>query len=130
MRLEQVCFAKDSWTLLDVILVLTLPDEIHLKALAEDGTMAGFAAASIKRNENAGWITTLGVFPSYRNQGIGSALLEACESSFGLPFARLTVNINNQPAIELYQKKGYQQIDLWRRYYRNQEDAIVMEKRL
>jgi ribosomal protein S18 acetylase RimI-like enzyme len=31
-------------------------------------------------------------------------------------------------AIELYQKRSYEQIDVWPGYYTGGEDAVVMEK--
>src|ERR1043165_2483756 len=42
-RLEQVCFEKDAWPLLDLIAVLSWPEVIKLKAV-ENGEMIGFVA--------------------------------------------------------------------------------------
>ena len=44
-RLEQACFGKDAWPLLDLIAVLSWPEVIKLKAV-EDGEMIGFAASA------------------------------------------------------------------------------------
>ena len=41
---------------------------------------------------------------------------------------RLTLRRSNFGARRLYDRAGYQQIDLWHRYYRNGEEGVVMEK--
>jgi ribosomal-protein-alanine N-acetyltransferase len=128
-RLEQACFEKDLWPLLDLIAVLTWPDVIKLKAV-EDGEMIGFAACDPRPAENVSWIATLGVDPRYQRRGIGRALLHACEERTKQPRMRLTVRMSNGPAISLYEKEGYRSVDIWKGYYNDGEDGLVMEKRL
>ncbi len=128
-RLEQVCFEKDAWPLLDLIAVLTWPDVIRLKA-AENGEMIGFVAGDPRRSEGAGWIATIAVDPRYQRRGIGRALLQACEERTTLPHMRLTVRMSNEGAISLYEKEGYRSVDIWKRYYNDGEDGLVMEKKL
>jgi ribosomal protein S18 acetylase RimI-like enzyme len=36
--------------------------------------------------------------------------------------------LSNHGAIALYQREGYQTIDVWKAYYSDGEDAMVMEK--
>ena len=126
-RLEHVCFDKDAWPLLDLIAVLTWPDVIHLKAV-QDGEMIGFIAGDPRPSQGAVWIATLGVDPGYRRRGIGLALLQACEAHVKLPRVKLTVRISNDGAISLYKKAGYRTVDIWKKYYNDGEDGLVMEK--
>ena len=128
-RLEQACFEKDAWPLLDLVAVLSWPDVIRLKAV-EDGRMVGFAACDPRPSEGISWIATIGVDPRYQRRGIGSALLRLCEERSTLPRLRLTVRMSNQAAIGLYEKEGYRTVDIWRRYYNDGEDGLVMEKTL
>lgn len=128
-RLEHVCFEKDAWPLLDLMAVLTWPDVIKLKAV-ENGEMIGFAACDPRPSEDAGWIATIGVDPRYQRRGIGRALLRACEAKTKMPSMKLTVRISNEAAISLYEKEGYRSVDIWKRYYNDGEDGLVMEKRL
>jgi ribosomal protein S18 acetylase RimI-like enzyme len=128
-RLEAVCFEKDAWPLLDLIAVLTWPDVIRLKAV-EDGEMIGFIAGDLRSSEAVNWVATVGVDPRYQRRGVGRALLRACEEQTTLPRMKLTVRMSNEPAISLYQKEGYRSVDIWRQYYNDGEDGIVMEKRL
>jgi ribosomal-protein-alanine N-acetyltransferase len=128
-RLEQACFEKDAWPLLDLIAVLSWPEVIRLKAV-EDGQMVGFAACDPRPSEGVSWIATIGVDPRYQRRGIGRALLQLCEEKTTIPRMRLTVRISNNAAIGLYEKQGYQSVDIWRRYYNDGEDGLVMEKSL
>jgi ribosomal-protein-alanine N-acetyltransferase len=128
-RLEQACFEKDAWPLLDLIAVLTWPDVIRLKAV-ENGELIGFVAGDPRSSEDATWIATIGVHPRYQRRGIGRILLRACEQKTKLPRVKLTVRMSNQGAISLYEKEGYHSIDIWKRYYNDGEDGLVMEKRL
>ena len=127
LKLEQVCFTKDAWTFLDVAGTLIASDIIRYKA-AYGEELAGFAAAEIRKSEQTGWIITLGVFPQYRKQGIGSALLKECEKAL-LPLKiRLCVSTKNHEAIHLYKNIGYREVGIWPSYYADHCDAIVMEK--
>lgn len=126
-RLEQACFEKDAWPLLDLIAVLTWPDVIKLKAV-EDSEMVGFVAGDPRPSQDAGWIATIGVDPRYQRRGIGRALLRACEERTKLPRMRLTVRMSNQGAIALYEQEGYHSVDIWKKYYNDGEDGLVMEK--
>ena len=126
-QIEKECFAEDAWPLFDLIAVLTFPNIVRLKAVV-DGHMVGFAGGEPKPSERAGWITTLGVLPAYRRQGIARGLLEACEGQLGLPSIKLSVRRSNLAAIELYQGAGYHQTGVWPRYYYGGEDALILEK--
>ena len=126
-RLENACFDKDAWPLLDLIAVLTWPDVIRLKAV-EDDKLVGFVAGDPRPSQGLAWIATIGVDPSYQRRGIGRSLLLACEGQIKLPRVRLTVRISNTGAISLYEQEGYRTCDIWKEYYSDGEDGLVMEK--
>ncbi len=126
-RLEHACFDRDGWPLIDLIAVLTFPDVVRLKAV-ENGTMIGFVAGDPRKSEGFSWIATLGVLPESRRQGVGRKLLRACEELLRTPQVRLSVRASNLNAIRLYEQEGYATLDVWRKYYADGEDAIVMEK--
>lgn len=127
--LEQVCFPIDAWPLWDLIGVLTLPNVVRLKAVAEE-RMVGFIAGDLRPSERTAWIAIIGVLPEYRGQGIGAALLEACEKQLRLPRVRLNVRISNDTAIRLYKRSQYYQVGIWPKYYQDGEDALILEKQL
>jgi len=126
-RLERACFDKDAWPLLDLMAVLTWPDVIRLKAV-DHGEMIGFIAGDPRPSQGAVWIATIGVDPSYQRRGIGHELLHACEEQAKLPRVKLTVRMSNDGALSLYRKAGYRIVDIWKKYYSDGEDGLVMEK--
>lgn len=126
-KLERICFEKDSWPLFDLIAVLTFPDVVRLKAM-EDDQMVGFVAGDPRPSQGFSWIATIGVLPEYRRQGIGRKLLHACESQLKTARLKLSVRTSNRIAITLYEQEGYRTVDIWKAYYNDGENAIVMEK--
>jgi ribosomal protein S18 acetylase RimI-like enzyme len=127
-HVENACFPKDAWPLLDLIAVLTFPGVIRLKAV-EDGQMVGFIAGDPRPSEGFSWIATLGILPDYRGRGYGRALLEACEAQLTTERVRLSVRASNAEAIRMYEKAGYVPIDRWTLYYDDGEDALIMDKK-
>ena len=126
-QLEKDCFQLDAWPLLDILGVLTIPQIIRLKAVDKD-ILVGFIAVDLRRSQQTAWIATLAVQPAYRKSGIGSTLLRISEEEANLPRIRLSVRQSNKPAIQLYQKHGYQQIEVWKKYYKGGDNALVFEK--
>jgi len=128
-RLEKICFEKDAWPILDIFAILTWPDVIRLKVVDND-QMVGFVGVDPRPSQSVAWITTIAVDPRYQRQGIGRMLLHACEERVDLPRIRLSARMSNHNAISLYEKEGYRMIDVWKNYYADYEDAMVMEKKL
>jgi ribosomal-protein-alanine N-acetyltransferase len=126
-ELEKICFPKDSWPLLDMIGVLTLPGVVRLKAVLSD-RIVGFIAGEKRLRKGLAWIATICVLPDYRRSGVARALLTHCEEILNCNKIRLSVRASNDAAIQLYTTMGYQQVSRWTRYYRGGEDAVIMEK--
>jgi ribosomal-protein-alanine N-acetyltransferase len=129
VALERLCFAQDPWPWTDVLAALTFPDTIRLKAVV-DGRTIGFVVGDRRRSQRVGWIATIGVHPDYRRRGIGQRLLAACEAALGLDRIRLTLRASNRGARALYDQAGYVAVDVWRSYYHDGEDGIVMERKV
>jgi ribosomal protein S18 acetylase RimI-like enzyme len=127
-HVEQICFPKDAWPLMDLIGVLTFPGVVRLKAV-NGKQMVGFIAGDIRRLEGVAWIATVAVLPEFRSRGIGAALLQACEAQISVNRIRLCVRPSNDVAIRLYERFGYTKVGEWTRYYQDGESALVMEKR-
>lgn len=127
VALEKVCFGRDAWPWIDTLAALTFPGAVRLKAVVDDRDV-GFIFGDRRRGKSLGWIASIGVHPDYRGRGIARGLLVACEKELGMPKVRLTLRHTNKAALCLYQQAGYVKIDIWKRYYRREEDAIVMEK--
>jgi ribosomal-protein-alanine N-acetyltransferase len=126
-KLEKACFEKDAWPVLDLIAVLTWPEVIRIKAV-DEGMMVGFVAGEPRSSKKEFWIATIAVDPRYQRRGIGRQLLRACEQQAKLNQLKLTVRISNQAAISLYEQEGYRTMDIWKSYYVDGEDGLVMGK--
>lgn len=78
-------------------------------------------------------ITNIVVKKNCRNQKIGSLMLnnliKLCENQTQKSIT-LEVNSNNIPAQKLYQKFGFKNVGIRKKYYNNTEDAIIMTKTL
>jgi ribosomal-protein-alanine N-acetyltransferase len=128
-ELERICFPVDAWPWLDMVGVLALPNIVRHKAMLGN-EIIGFVAGDVKRYNNTGWIATICVHPNHRGQGLGGRLLRACETGMGMPRVKLSVRESNQAAIEMYERNGYRQVGVWRKYYKGGENGIVMEKKI
>lgn len=74
-------------------------------------------------------ITLLAIHPQYRRSGLGSALFWALLTSAyqrGMERATLEVRASNQSALSLYQRFGFQEAGRRRRYYPDDEDAVIL----
>ena len=67
---------------------------------------------------------------TYRNQGIGTLLLEnliLLAKDLNISTLFLEVNEQNKPAIHLYEKLGFEKLGVRKKYYNN-NNGIIMKK--
>ena len=96
-----------------------------------EDSVIGFVGGAIRSGH--GHISGIAVDKKYRMKGIGKSLLRAVEYEFlanGLEKVTLEVRKSNRDAIRFYEKHGYKQSYIVKRYYADGEDAIVYEKRI
>lgn len=79
-----------------------------------------------------GYVTNVAVLPEHRRKGIGKVILEYvindCKNE--LEFISLEVRVSNNAAISLYERFGFAQVGLRKRFYTHpDEDALIMTKR-
>lgn len=129
-RLERVIFPRDAYPYPDLLLLFFGPMITNLKAVAPDGSLAGFVSVAQVWARQVAWIITLGVAPEHQRQGLGRCLMATAEVRLRVPTVRLTVRASNTPAITLYRHTGYTVIDHKVGYYHDGETGLVMEKSL
>ena len=90
-RLERTAFPLDAYDPVTVAFVLLRPGNVNLKAVDENGRLAGHVAGSPRPLFGRAWIVSLAVASAHRRRGLGKALLAACEQLLRPPTLRLTV---------------------------------------
>jgi len=125
--IERAAFG-DPWPAQAFVELLGQP---HVRAYAverEDGSLAGYAIASVAADQ--GEVLNLAVDPACRRRGLGHALLDALIAMFrreGVVAIFLEVRQSNEGAIRLYQQAGFRPVSTRKRYYRYPtENAVTM----
>lgn len=94
----------------------------------EDGAIVGYAGLAAMPDE--AYVQTIAVAPSHQRRGLGAELLTLLMDDAkrrGLPRTGLEVRIDNEPAIRLYERFGFEAIAVRKRYYQpSGTDALVM----
>ena len=94
----------------------------------QENEIVGFAGIMLIIDEVN--IMNIVVKKDKRNLGVGSLLLEEIVKYSKIHNATsitLEVNEKNIPAIKLYEKYGFKQVGLRRKYYNNEDNAILMD---
>jgi ribosomal-protein-alanine N-acetyltransferase len=90
-----------------------------------------FAIWSLNAAAGEAELLRVAVASSHRGQGLGHALLDACEAELGrmgITTLLLEVRVSNAPARKLYEISGWKQDGLRKAYYKNGEDAALYRK--
>ena len=120
---------NDFWSY-EVLREELLSDSSLYIVAKKQNEIIGFAGIKIIIDEAD--IMNIVVKKSYRNNGIGSLLLEnliLISNKKNLNFINLEVDCKNTIAINLYKKFGFEEISLRKNYYKN-NDAMIMKKKL
>ena len=94
------------------------------------GEIVGFAGIKVILDEAD--IMNIVIKKTYRNQGIGTLLLEnliLLAKDLNISTLFLEVNEQNKPAIHLYEKLGFEKLGVRKKYYNN-NNGIIMKKNL
>ncbi len=124
--LDRRLFSGESWSEKDF--ESSLSDATRFFWVAREGdALLGFCGLSMVLDQ--GDILNIGVEPSARGKGIGSALLQAAVEQFRTAGGKelfLEVRASNLAAKALYEKFGFRQLSVRRGYYQQpKEDGLV-----
>ena len=128
-ELEKLCFGTEAWSEKSVASELTNPLSLWLVALDGD-RVAGYVGSQSVQGETD--MMNIAVHPDYRRTGVAECLIECLIGELmdnGNHSLMLEVRVSNEPARNLYEKLGFQQVGLRKNYYRNpKEDACILRK--
>ena len=129
-RIDKISIAN-PWSYKDYCDAVEKQEYVYLVARQNDEVIgfAGFIQALDEAD-----ITHIAVEPSCRGCHIGEALLEELLKTAyerGIHVVFLEVRFNNEAAKSLYDKMGFENLGMRKKYYKNPvEDAIIMKKTL
>ena len=126
-EIEELCF-PDPWSLASIKYELEENERAFYLVAEHSGKVVGYAGLWWILDE--GHITNVAVRPGYRNrkiaEGIIGILIEHTMQS-GILHHTLEVRRDNEPAINLYEKFGFEVSGVRKGYYKNDgEDALLM----
>ncbi len=131
--LENAAFETDRISRRSFLRFINSSSAAVLVAQGTDGGIAGYALNLYRRTTSVARLYSIATAQGARGKGVGRALMEAAEEAarqHGELFMRLEVRPDNQPAIALYQDRGYRLFARCLDYYEDHADALRLEKSL
>ena len=129
-RLEKAAFDADRLSRRSLRRFLLAPTTAVPVALAA-GQVAGYAMIGFRAGSAVARLFSLAVDAAHARQGLGRALLRACEGHAALRrcrVIRLEVRADNHGAIRLYAGSGYREFGRYADYYDDGAAALRFEK--
>lgn len=131
-RIEDDSFAGDRLTRRNFHHLLT-KGKVSCLVHEEGDRIGGYALLLFRARAPIARLYSFAVSPHHRGNGIGRALLDACEREArarGLLRLRLEVRPDNAAALRMYRAAGFHEIETVADYYEDHADALRMEKAL
>lgn len=132
MELLQDCAALEAisicepWSFGSFVSEAKRKEGLILAVIDEKEKLFGFLTATCIP-ETAD-LTNIAVMPQHRRKGVAGMLVSALKTHVGEGSIFLEVRESNAPAIAFYQKHGFLQVGVRKRYYRlPEEDALLMK---
>lgn len=131
-ELEAICFlGEDPWSREAFRNEIVVNHDKTLYLIALDGErIVGYMG--VWKILDEGHITNVAVDPEYRRQHIAESLIcEIVDMTFkeGIRSWTLEVRVDNEPAINLYEKMGFKREGIRKKYYAyDGTDALIMWK--
>lgn len=125
-EIEEQAFGKEAYPLTLMIYLYEHCGNYFLIAEVEK-QIAGYIVACPEKKDRL-HIYSIAVKKHFRRKGIGEKLLKKLiklAKKHGLKEVFLEVNVENTPAIKLYEKLGFKQTKRIKKYYSDGKDAFI-----
>ncbi len=129
-RLEQRCMSTDAWSEAQMRVELQHENRIWWVAVAGEDVV-GYAGGMVV--DHALDILKIAVEPAWRRHALATDLMKRmCDDAYNLAatLTRLEVRISNISAQRFYEKLGFQNVGVRKKYYSDGEDALLYERSL
>ncbi|MFC4525646.1 GNAT family N-acetyltransferase [Dyella halodurans] len=133
VALEETSFATDRLSRAQYRRHLDSETAQVLVASANHRRFLGTAVVFFRKGTQVARLYSIATSATARGKGVGSALLDAAEHAAKrrrCHALRLEVRTDNEVAIRLYERHGYERIGQYERYYGDGADAWRYEKKL
>lgn len=128
VKIEEACFSQ-PWS--ENSLKESFLNGTQFIFVQENSKKVGYAGINIVADE--GYITNIGVLPDCRNRGIATLIMSEIiriALKKELSFVSLEVRKSNEKAIRLYDKFGFSQEGIRKKFYTHPtEDALIFTRR-
>ncbi len=131
-RLDAELFGATAWSAETFWSELARPESRWYTGAFDDDRLVGYAGLMV--TDGQGDVQTLAVSPRARRSGLGSRLLQALLGEAERRKAvsvLLEVRADNEAAIGLYSRAGFERIAIRRGYYQPEgQDAHIMQRQI
>jgi len=129
LRIENKSFARDAWDRNAFIDYLAQPGQSVFLVATINGKIVGYALAF--HGKTRAEVDSIAIAPAQRGHGVAGALLKRLVGSLrrrGFTTVSLNVRLENEAAIRLYRKLGFQRVRRINGYYEDGAPAWRMRK--
>lgn len=130
-KIDKELFGKDRYPALFFRQAYDVFGDLLRVAEDGDGAIAGYTLGVLQPDRKTGWVLALAVKKRYQGQGIATLLTENLLKVLhekGVKYVKLTVDPANEPAIYLYRKLVFNQLEEADDYFGSGEPRMVMQK--
>jgi len=140
MHINRVCLPENYATYFFLDLYERFPETFIVAE--EAGDIVGYVMCRIETGfpdfgllgiAKRGHVISIAVLPEHQRKGVGTALMKEVMSRMRVYKAKecyLEVRVSNTPAVNLYEKLGFEKSRVIHGYYADGEDAYIMSLKL
>lgn len=131
LTIEEECFGVEKFST-ETITAFVVRSDAFVVVAQDEGAIVGSAMCLFSTLQREGRVASVAVLPQHRRKGIGRMLMTECEKEFmmrALTTFSLEVDVENEPAIALYESKGYEINGMIKDFYGPGRDAYMMVKK-
>lgn len=132
MEVETLCFGADAFNKRQLAYLIT-ESRGPFYVAKENDRVVGYTCMLVNWRSGCLRIYSLAVHPERQGRGIAQQLLNKAfeyQLEKACPAVSLEVNVNNKPAISLYEKNGFKIISSREGYYTDGSSAFRMQRKI